>query len=69
VEDPVAVGVGQHHAGLDRSRVERGDVHGGAYVGVAGVHPLEAAVTPEPVDHVRADPSADPSRALENAHV
>ena len=45
------------------------DVHGGAYVGVAGVHPLEAAVTPEAVDQVRADPSADPRGTLQDAHV
>ena len=50
-------------------RVERGDVDGGAYVGVAGVEPLEAAVTPEAVDHVGADPAADPRGALEDAHV
>jgi hypothetical protein len=69
MEDPVALRVRQHHAGLDRPRVEGGDVEDGAYVGMAGVHPLETAVTPEPVDHVGPDPPADPRRALQDAHV
>ena len=68
LHDPVAVGVGQHHAALDRTRVEGGDIHSITHVGVADVDVLEAAVTAEPVDDIGADPATDASRAFENAH-
>src|SRR4029079_1585344 len=49
-------------------RVESGDVHGSAYVRVADVDVLEAAVTPEAVDDVGADPATDPCRPFEDTH-
>ena len=66
LQDPVSLGVGEHHAPLDRSRVECGHVEHVTYVGMAGVEPHETPVAAVAVDHVGADAAAHPLGALQH---